>query len=58
VRGFPAATIDGLRIANSTFRGVAATEVLNHTGRVVFENVTIEPAVAVNSLNSVPAPSL
>jgi unsaturated rhamnogalacturonyl hydrolase len=57
VRGFPAATIDGLRIANSVFRGVEATEVMNHTGSVSFENVTIEPAVAVNSLNSVPAPS-
>ncbi len=57
VRGFEGAVVEGIRISNSTFRGVTATEVLSHTGTVTFSNVTIEPAQKPASLNSVPPPS-
>jgi polygalacturonase len=52
VVGFPGVTIDDIRFKNCTFRGVEATEVLNHAGSFSFENVTIEPAKRGRSLNS------
>ncbi|MFO1489103.1 MAG: glycosyl hydrolase family 28 protein, partial [Verrucomicrobiota bacterium] len=57
VRGFEGAVIDDIRIRNSTFKGVTATEVLTHTGAIQFENVTIEPANPSRGLNSNPAPA-
>jgi unsaturated rhamnogalacturonyl hydrolase len=57
VRGFEGAVVEGIRISNSTFRGVTATEVLSHTGSISFSNVTIEPATKPTSLNSVPPPT-
>ncbi len=54
VRGFPGAVIDGLRISDSTFNGVSETEVVQHAGTITFSNVTINPAKAARSLNSVP----
>jgi polygalacturonase len=52
VVGFPGVVIDDIHFRNCTFRGVEATEVLNHTGSFSFENVTIEPAKKGRSLNS------
>ncbi|HEX8146484.1 MAG TPA: glycoside hydrolase family 28 protein [Pyrinomonadaceae bacterium] len=52
VVGFPGVVIDDIRFRNCTFRGVEATEVLNHAGSFSFENVTIEPAKKGRSLNS------
>ncbi len=55
VRGFEGAIIDDIRIRNSKFQGVTATEVVTHTGSIRFENVTIEPAKVTRGLNSEPA---
>ena len=52
IAGFAGATIDRVRFANCTFRGVEATEVLSHAGSISFSNVTIEPARKGRSLNS------
>lgn len=57
IRGFPNAVIDDIRLRNSTFKGVTATEVVTHTGNIQFDNVTIEPAKISRGLNSVPAPA-
>ena len=57
IRGFEGATIDDIRISNSTFRGVTETEVVTHTGSVRLKNVTIEPAKVVRGLNSVGSPA-
>ena len=55
VRGFEGAVIDQIRISNSVFNGVTETEVVQHAGTITFQNVTINPAQAAPSLNSVPA---
>ncbi|HEX2852468.1 MAG TPA: glycoside hydrolase family 28 protein [Opitutaceae bacterium] len=53
--GFPGAEIDNIRITNCTFAGVEAAEVINLSGgRITMENVVIQPAKKVKSLNSVP----
>jgi unsaturated rhamnogalacturonyl hydrolase len=57
VVGFPGAVIDNIRIANSTFAGVTATDIIHHAGRIALENVTVEPAKKVRSLNSPAAPA-
>ncbi len=56
IAGFPAATIDGVRFVNCTFKGIEATEMLSHAGSVSFSNVTMEPAKKGRSLNSVQKP--
>jgi unsaturated rhamnogalacturonyl hydrolase len=50
--GFPGVTIEDVRFANCTFRGLNATEVVNHAGAISFKNVTIEPAKRGRSINS------
>ncbi len=55
IAGFPAATIDGVRFADCTFRGVESAEVLSHAGSIAFRNVTIEPATKARSKNSTEA---
>jgi unsaturated rhamnogalacturonyl hydrolase len=57
IRGFPNAIIENIRIANSTFNNVTDTEVVQHAGAITLDRVTISPAKAVRSLNSVPPPS-
>lgn len=57
IRGFPGAVIENIRISNSTFNSVTETEVVQHAGTISFDNVTITPAKAARSLNSVPPPS-
>ncbi|MEO7508746.1 MAG: glycoside hydrolase family 28 protein [Pyrinomonadaceae bacterium] len=54
--GFEGTTIENIRFQNCTFRGVEATEVMNHAGAISFNNVTIEPAKKGRSLNSPQAP--
>ena len=56
IAGFPAATIDGIRFANCTFRGVESAEVVSHAGSISLQNVTIEPAKKAKSRNTVPTP--
>jgi unsaturated rhamnogalacturonyl hydrolase len=56
IRGFKGATIDGIRISNSTFSGVTETEVVQHAGSIALNNVTITPEKMVRGLNSVPPP--
>jgi polygalacturonase len=52
VVGFPGAVIEDVRFLNCAFRGVEATEVMQHAGSISFMNVTIEPAKKGRSLNS------
>ncbi len=55
VRGFAGAVIDNIRVSNSTFSGVTETEVVEHAGTITLQHVTITPAKATKSLNTVPA---
>lgn len=57
IRGFPGAVIENIRISNSTFNSVTATEVVQHAGTITLDNVTITPAKGLRSLNSVPPPA-
>ena len=57
IKGFEGAIIENIRIKDSTFRGVTSAEVLSHAGKVMFDNVTIEPAEKVSGRNSVPPPA-
>lgn len=36
--------IEGVRILNSTFKGVESANVLTHSGSIRYDNVTVEPA--------------
>ena len=56
VRGFPGATIDGIKFADCTFKGIQTAEVLDGAGTVTLRNVTIEPANKSRALNSPPPP--
>ena len=55
IRGFEGAVIDDIRIADSTFSGLTAADVINNAGTVAFNRVTLEPAKVVKGKNSVPA---
>jgi unsaturated rhamnogalacturonyl hydrolase len=57
VVGFPGAIIDDIRVVNSTFAGVTASDIIHHAGRIFLENVSVEPAQKARSLNSVTAPA-
>jgi unsaturated rhamnogalacturonyl hydrolase len=52
ITGFKGATIDNIRIANSKFLGLTATELVEYAGKIILDNVTIEPAKKVRSLSS------
>ena len=52
IGGFPGAIIDNIRFEDCIFRGVEATEQVQHAGSISFKNVTIEPAKKSRSLNS------
>jgi len=45
IRGFDAAVIDGIRIANSSFRGVTRPDVVDSARSIQFHNTVIEPAI-------------
>jgi unsaturated rhamnogalacturonyl hydrolase len=57
IQGFEGATIDRIRVANSTFMGVEAAEVVEHAGRIELENVTIVPAALARSRSSRQTPN-
>jgi len=50
--GFEGATITGVKFTNCTFRGVTATDFVQHAGSITFNHVTVEPAKQARSLNS------
>jgi polygalacturonase len=52
VTGFEGAVIDHLRLAHCTFAGVESTELIEHTGHIELEDVTIQPAQRARSLSS------
>ncbi len=52
IAGFAGATIDNIRFSDCVFRGVEATEQVQHAGSISFNNVTIEPAQKGRSRNS------
>ncbi len=52
ITGFEGATIDGIRVADSTFKGVETSEVIVHAGRIELDHVTVEPAKLPRSLSS------
>lgn len=52
IAGFSGVVIDDVRFTDCTFRGIEATEVMQHAGSVSFKNVTIEPAKKGRSANS------
>ncbi len=56
IRNFEGAIIDNIRISNSTFSGVTDTEVVSTSGSITLTNVSIIPAKATKSLNTVPGP--
>ena len=55
IRGFAGAVIENIRISNSIFSGVTDTDLITHAGLIILNNVTVLPAKAVKSLNTVPA---
>lgn len=57
IRGFPGATIDDIRLNDSTIKGIAQAEVIQHAGAISLRNVTLEPANLKKPKNSVPAPT-
>jgi unsaturated rhamnogalacturonyl hydrolase len=52
IAGFKGVTIDNIKISNSKFSGLTATEIISYAGKIILENVTAEPAVKVRSLSS------
>lgn len=57
VRGYAGAVIDDLQIRDSRFEGLTASDVVEHAGRISWERVTLIPASAPRSRNSVPPPT-
>jgi unsaturated rhamnogalacturonyl hydrolase len=52
IQGFEGATIEGIRVADSEIRGVSATEVIEHAGRIVLDRVDVMPVNRVRSASS------
>jgi unsaturated rhamnogalacturonyl hydrolase len=52
IQGFEGATIEGIRVADSEIRGVTATEVIEHAGRIVLDRVAVMPVNRVRSASS------
>ena len=59
ITGFPGAVITGIQFTDCTFRGVTATDRIEHAGSISLTNVTVEPAAKSRSRNSnaPPAPT-
>jgi unsaturated rhamnogalacturonyl hydrolase len=47
--GIPTSIIEGVRVIDCTFRGVAGADILTNAGDVAYHNVTIEPASTRNA---------
>ena len=56
IRGFEGATIDHIRISDSTFSGITHTEVLEYADSIQFDHVTMIPATNTKSRNTVASP--
>lgn len=54
IRGFEGAIIDDITVRDSKFEGVTHSEVLEHTGAISLQNVSIIPQAGLKSRNSVP----
>jgi hypothetical protein len=54
IAGFPAATIDNIRVTNTQILNATATEVIEHASNILLEDVTVTPAVKPRSLSSRP----
>jgi len=54
IASFPGALIDGVRFVDCVFKGVEASEVVEASGSILFQNVKIEPVAKGRSLNSRP----
>lgn len=52
ILGFPAATIDDIRLVNCTFRGGEKSEIIQDAGRIELDHVRIEPATKAVSLST------
>ena len=57
LRGFDRSVIDDFRISNSTFSGIAATEVIQPAGTITLDNVNIISPKPTRSANTMPAPA-
>jgi unsaturated rhamnogalacturonyl hydrolase len=55
ITGFAGATIDGIRVSNSTITGLTAPDIVEHAGRVELDAVEIVPAQQPHGLSSRPA---
>ena len=55
IASFPGAVIDDVRFVDCVFRGVDASEVVEASGSILFQNVKIEPLNKGRSLNSRPS---
>lgn len=53
IGGIPQGTIEGIHFKNCTFRGLTATEFVQHAGTIEFDHVTALPAKKVKGLNSI-----
>jgi len=58
ITGFPAAVIRGVKFTDCEFRGVTATDRIEHADSISFTRVTVEPAAKGRSRNSNPAPAV
>jgi unsaturated rhamnogalacturonyl hydrolase len=54
ITGFAGATIDGIRVENSTINGLSASEIVEHAGRIELNHVELIPAELPHSLHSRP----
>jgi unsaturated rhamnogalacturonyl hydrolase len=52
IAGFPAATIDNIRVTNTQILNATATEVIEHASNILLDDVTVTPAVKPRSLSS------
>ncbi|MEY4490053.1 MAG: hypothetical protein RIQ79_2561 [Verrucomicrobiota bacterium] len=56
IRSFPGATVDDIRINDSTFKGLTQSEVVQGAGNITLRNVTLTPANLKPGKNSVAQP--
>jgi len=53
IGGIPGGVIEDIFFSHCTFRGLTGVEVMDYAGKIIFDHVTVEPAVKVRSLNSI-----
>lgn len=52
IQGFEGAVIDNINLSHCSFIGITAADVMQHVGRVQYDNVTVQPAQKVKALFS------